>query len=348
MVIPKVTVLMPVYNGEKYLNEAIDSIIAQTYVNYEFLIINDGSKDRSIEIIQSYNDPRIRLINNEQNLGLVATLNKGLDLARGEYIARMDQDDISFPYRLERQVAFMDCNPEIGICGTWVETFGGKNRGFLRHPAHSDSIKANLFFDSFLAHPTVVMRAKMLKLYKLKYDLSHLCAEDYGLWVRCSFLFALANIPEVLLKYRISPTSIGQTQGDRQRETVLHIHKGNINRLGIMLDDECFAIHRIAAFPMARITDPQLIRKIENWLVTLREANLRNLTYPEPEFSRVIAKQWFSVCCASTDLGMWTWMEFWQSSLVGFVELNSQARLKFAYKCGIGMLKSVMKRLLGR
>lgn len=344
--VPKVTVLMPVYNGEQYLEEAIDSILSQTYTDYELLIINDGSKDHSEKIIQSYNDQRIRRINNSQNLGLIATLNKGLDLARGEYIARMDQDDISLPDRIEKQVNFMESNQHIGICGTWVEIFGESNSGFLRHPVSAASIKAHLFFDSFLAHPTVMMRRKTLDSHKLRYDHNDLCAEDYGLWVRCSFLFPLANIPEVLLKYRISPNSIGQTYGERQRATVLKIHKDNVSRLGIMLNDECFEIHKIAAFPPAKITDTELIQKIENWLITLRDANIRSATYPEQEFSRAISNQWFVVCCAATDLGIWTWIKFWQSSLIEFVDLSSKARYKFAYRCCLGMLKSVKKRLL--
>ena len=111
---------MPVYNGERYLREAIDSILNQTFKDFEFLIINDGSTDLSVEIIESYADKRISLAHNGQNLGLITTLNRGFDLACGEYIARMDCDDISLPDRLEKQVVFMDNHPEIGICGSWV------------------------------------------------------------------------------------------------------------------------------------------------------------------------------------------------------------------------------------
>ena len=122
---PKVTVLMPVYNGEKYLKEAITSILLQTFDDFEFLIINDGSSDASVDIIQSFRDPRIRLVHNDTNIGLIATLNKGLKLAHGKYVARMDQDDISLPRRLEKQTYFMDNNPDVGVCGTWIKLFMG-------------------------------------------------------------------------------------------------------------------------------------------------------------------------------------------------------------------------------
>jgi len=111
-----VTVLMPVYNGEKYLNEAIDSILNQTYTNFEFLIINDGSTDRSVEIIKGYNDSRIKLIHNKKNMGLVYTLNRGLALALGKYIVRMDADDISLPNRFKLQLDFMEINTEVALC----------------------------------------------------------------------------------------------------------------------------------------------------------------------------------------------------------------------------------------
>ena len=115
---------MTVHNGEKHLSEAIDGILNQTFKDFEFLVIDDGSTDGSADIIQSYKDVRIRFISNGKNLSVPVSLNMGLNLARGEYIARMDCDDISLPQRLEKQVQFMDANPEVGVCGTWLETFG--------------------------------------------------------------------------------------------------------------------------------------------------------------------------------------------------------------------------------
>jgi glycosyltransferase involved in cell wall biosynthesis len=124
---PYVTVLMPVYNTEMYLKEAIDSILNQTFRDFEFIVINDGSTDSTSDIIESYSDPRIIYLQNEKNLGVATSLNKGLSIAKGTYIARMDGDDVSRCDRLEKQVAFMDANPEIGVCGTWLETIGDRN-----------------------------------------------------------------------------------------------------------------------------------------------------------------------------------------------------------------------------
>ena len=120
---PKISVVMPAYNAENYIREAIDSILAQTFRDFEFLIIDDGSTDHTVEIIRSYSDSRIRLYQNERNMGVAATLNRGLDLARGEYIARMDADDISLPERFAKQAAYMDAHPDVAVCGSNIILF---------------------------------------------------------------------------------------------------------------------------------------------------------------------------------------------------------------------------------
>src|SRR5690349_9241462 len=124
---PVFTVLMPVYNGEKYLREAIDSILAQTLTDFEFLIIDDGSKDRSVDIIKSYADPRINLVKNEVNLGISKTLNRGIEIAAAEFIARMDADDISHPTRLQKQYDYLIKNPECALLSTWAKMITEKN-----------------------------------------------------------------------------------------------------------------------------------------------------------------------------------------------------------------------------
>ena len=338
---PKITVLMPVYNGELYLQDSIESILGQTFRNFEFLIINDGSTDRSHEIISSYKDSRIRLLDNRSNLKLIATLNKGLDMARGEYVARMDCDDVSLPQRLDKQVHYMEAHSDIGICGTWVETFGGGQRSYLRHPTNPKDIKASLFFDSFLAHPTVMMRLSALNSNNLRYDPQDLHAEDYGLWVKSSFCFPLANIPAVLLKYRISSASIGQLHGEKQRETVLAIHRRNLDRLGIRVDERNLFIHKMAFFPPGKIEDRQLISDINEWFGALSQANRGLDVYPEPNFSMVLARKWFAVCYAAAGLGIWTWQMFADSPLASWLDVSVKDKIRFFLKCSINSLQGV-------
>lgn len=206
---PKVTVLMSVFNGEKYLNEAVDSILAQTFKDFEFLIIDDASTDRTPEILRSYGDPRIRIITNEENLGLTKSLNKGLALTRGEYIARMDADDISHPKRLERQVNYLDENPEIGILGTNVQYIdeSGKPYKILRWPEKDALIKWSLCFFNPIAHPTVMVRLDLIKKIA-GYDESIVYAQDYDLWVRLSSESVFGNLQYILLYLRKSDDNI--------------------------------------------------------------------------------------------------------------------------------------------
>ena len=202
---PKVTVLMPVYNGEKYLREAIESILNQTFKDFEFLIINDGSTDSSRDIVLSYNDSRIRLIDNEKNIGLTKSLNRGLELARGEYIARMDADDVSLPERLEKQVSYLEIHPKVGVLGTWMKCIDeyGKPTSTQHPPTQPYLIKWSLLFGCSIAHSSVMMRRAVLERVG-GYNPEIVVAQDYGLWVRVSFetQIQIANLPEELLLLR--------------------------------------------------------------------------------------------------------------------------------------------------
>lgn len=210
---PRVSVLMAVYNGEKYLREAVDSILQQTFTDLEFIIVDDGSTDTSFEIIQSYHDPRIRLLRNEQNLGLSLSLNKGLDQARGEYIARMDCDDISLPERLTKQVALMDSDPKVGVCGTWAKDIDhtGKAIG-ERQRLVAERLEYYYWIPSPIIHPSAMIRSIILK--NLRYD-CQVEAEDFDLWLRVvGAKYKLCNLAEYQLLYRVHDESITEKNLD--------------------------------------------------------------------------------------------------------------------------------------
>lgn len=201
--VPTVSVVMPAYNGGKYLREAIDSILAQTFTDFEFIIINDGSTDGTKEIILSYDDPRIVYLENEQNSGICVTLNRGIDAARGKYIARMDSDDISLPERFARQVEYMDAHPGIGVLGTDIEVFGEGITPYVFEQLHTpEECHAGLLFNSCFAHPSVMIRKNVLKENILKYNDDFRGLEDYELWWQISKHSKLNNLPEALLRYR--------------------------------------------------------------------------------------------------------------------------------------------------
>ena len=227
----EVSVLMPVYNGEKYLREAIDSILNQTFSDFELLVINDGSADGTVDIISSYDDRRIRLVHNHRNLGLINTLNRGLELASGRYIARMDADDISEPDRIRLQVVFMDSHPDIGLCGTWFQ-FMGTNI-IIKHPIEHDKIKIKLFADTAFAHPTVMFRKSVLKNVNPFYDPAYAHAEDYEFWIRLAQVTTTANIPQVLLHYRLHETQVSTENTAEQKAATDRIRLKQLHGLGI-------------------------------------------------------------------------------------------------------------------
>lgn len=203
---PVISVVMPVYNGARYIRESIESILNQTYKDFELIIINDGSTDNSEEIVLSYTDPRIVYLKNEVNSKICVTLNRGLDAARGEYIARLDCDDIAMPNRLERQKQYLDEHPEIGIVGSDIITFGeGREDRYFDFVHDPDGCRAGLLFNTCFAHPAVMMRTSIIREHNLHYREEYKGLEDFEMWWRISQHAKMTNIPEALIRYRKHP-----------------------------------------------------------------------------------------------------------------------------------------------
>lgn len=210
---PTISVVMSVYNSEAYLSEAIESIINQTYGDFEFIIVNDGSTDLSLEIIEKYAslDNRIRVVSRE-NHGLAYSLNESIRLARGEWIARMDSDDISLPSRFENQLLYIR-KTGVDICGGAAKLIGYKTRQVWYRDETDSEIKLRLCFSSSFIHPTIMMRSELAKKYC--YDESYEQAQDYELWTRISAAgYKMANTSTPLLLYRVHKSQISQKNED--------------------------------------------------------------------------------------------------------------------------------------
>ncbi len=206
---PKVSVVMAVYNGERYLRQAIDSILSQTFTDFEFIIIDDGSTDSTADIVHSYGDPRVRRMKNAENLGLARSLNIGFDTASGEYIARMDSDDVSLPERLQKQVTYMDEHPEIAASGTWARDIDQEgNMIGLRCVPLGNRMDYDFWRPSPLIHPSTIIR--VAHLGDLRYDSKIKYAQDYDLWLRLRKKYKLDNLGEYLLLYRVHEKSTTQ------------------------------------------------------------------------------------------------------------------------------------------
>ncbi|WP_433528301.1 glycosyltransferase family 2 protein [Micromonospora sp. CA-263727] len=233
---PRVTVLMPVHNAADYVEAAIGSVLRQTYRDLELLVVDDGSTDRTEAVVASITDPRLRVLHRPR-AGIVASLNAGLDEARGELLARMDADDVMGPERLARQVAYLDRNPEVVACGTDYELFGAMS-GRVRMPRTPAACRARLLFGTCIAHSSAAIRLAALRSAGIRYRPEYGYAEDYRLFTELSQHGDLANLPYVGLRYRVADGQVSATRLAEQRATTLRIMRENLAGCGVSTVDD--------------------------------------------------------------------------------------------------------------
>lgn len=291
-----VTVLMAVFNGEAYLEAAIRSILAQTFRDFEFLIIDDGSSDNSLAIIEGLKDERVRLVRNEANMGLTRSLNKGLDLAEGKYIARMDADDIALPDRLHLQFDFLENNPDYGLVGGERMILQNGHLKAKRGELFADheAICVLQLFRNGFVHSAVMMRTTMAKT--LRYNEAIFATQDYEFWVRISKHTKVANLLTPLVQYRVHGASISETKLDRQMETVKAIHKQQLLQWGLQPSPEEWDIHLLIGLTMnSHIVREPEVKLAGQWLLKLLEYNRLNPQYEAAAMHRVFQYLWIGL-----------------------------------------------------
>lgn len=198
---PTVSIVMPVYNGEEYIGLAIESIINQTYQDWELVIVNDGSTDKTEDVVRSFEDKRIKLLTNSTNKFISYSLNRGVEFSGSKYVARMDCDDIAKPDRIQKQVDFLEEKPEYGLVGTRWVNFGYKT-GKVQLPVEDDDIKRELLHNCCILHPSIMLRRSLINAHGLTYSLEMKKTEDYELYSRLVQHTKIYNIPEYLMEYR--------------------------------------------------------------------------------------------------------------------------------------------------
>jgi len=233
MQIPEISVIIPVFNAASFLHDSIESILNQTFSDFELIILNDKSTDESLEIIKKFQskDNRIIIIDKEQNVGPADLRNEGINAARGKFIALMDADDIAIPTRFEKQIKVLKNNPEIGVCGTWFTFFGQKKNKIIKHNVHNDAIKVAFLHSCNIGNPTVMLKKEVLG--ELKFDNYYIIAEDYDLWSRLLAKTNFYNIPESLLNYRQHPNNISKTKIDGANRFVKQVKINQLHNLNI-------------------------------------------------------------------------------------------------------------------
>jgi len=286
---------MPVYNAEKYVHEAVDSLLKQTFTDFELLIFDDCSTDSSREIVLSFQDSRIRLINSPVNTGYVKHLNDGLIQARGHYIARMDADDIASPDRFSLQLHYLQQHADVAACGSWIEFIGSK-QGLLKYPVdHQDILTHLLLFGNAMAHPSVMLRKSVLTTSQLSYDASLEPAEDYDLWNRMAVVGQLHNIPQVLLKYRVHEQNESVLKKAKQDLAVSEIRKGMIRHL----------LPQALAKTEAFILDHFTLEKLTSMELTNIRVNVQHLINSDRYNNLILKTVWsnrFVAWCQASEL----------------------------------------------
>ncbi|MBB4036141.1 glycosyltransferase involved in cell wall biosynthesis [Dysgonomonas hofstadii] len=305
---PLVSVLIPCYNVEKFVEESVNSILNQTYTHIEVIAINDCSTDRTGEILYSLakEDPRITVISNEENLKLIKTLNKGIKLCSGEYIARMDSDDIALPTRIEKEVDFLEKNKDHDIVSTLFYAFRSENpnRKDLHHsPLTDEELRAFILFKSGICHPAVMIRKRVFTELGLSFEQEYLHVEDYALWSKAIYNTRLANIGEPLLLYRVHQHQISSLYEDVQTENKKKVFKIHCRHLGLPEDDDFIDVYASVAECVPLHSSVKYLDKCEELMLKLIEINKDKPFCSMPFLERMLSVHWLRLC-ANSRLGL--------------------------------------------
>ena len=305
---PKITVFIPVFNRERFIADAIDSVLSQSYSDFEILLIDDGSTDRSVEIMRAYTDPRVRIERNDRNLGIPYTRNRGLELARGEYIALLDSDDRADPLRLERQVDFLDQHPDYVQVGSWcrmIDAHGRPLKKVKRQPILSQDVDAQLLFRCALSNRSIMARTAILKHYGYRNDYPR--CQDYYLHVQLAKKYRMANLPECLVYGRVHQQQItSQTTalGDDRKRAIV---RDQLQELGAVFTEADLTPHlNLSRMRKLRIApDQAFLDWAEDWLLKLERANRQSRRYEKQAFRRALSEKWMQACWAARGTMGW-------------------------------------------
>ncbi|HKM02190.1 MAG TPA: glycosyltransferase family 2 protein [Sedimentibacter sp.] len=288
-----VSVIMSVYNEERFIFDAINSILTQTFHDWEMVIIDDGSKDKTVDIIKTFNDGRIRLIQNEKNQGLVHNLNMGLSLVNSKYIARMDGDDICVPTRFSKQVEYLDKHQDVCLVGSQVKTFGDR-KNVWRPNDNSELLRTGMLLRPVLAHPSIMIRNDVLKENNLCYSNEYKSAQDYDFINRVAECGKIGVVEEVLLNYRIHKTQVTSKGNAEQSNHADKIRDEIMKKLSVSLMETEFIIYKKWAMEHNRTTVNEYL-EARNLIHKFLIANEKTKYYDEYVFQENLERlyiQW--------------------------------------------------------
>jgi glycosyltransferase involved in cell wall biosynthesis len=330
--IPLITVLLSTYNAESYIREAVESVLNQTFQDFEFIIFEDCSQDCTLEILKSYNDPRIKLIINEENQGLTKNLIQGMASARGEFIARMDADDICMPNRFERQLEYFRDHPDVSVLGSAVTFFkdDGTEVTCFQPEAH-DEIMVALFLSFTLLHPSVMMRKTALDKYNLTYDPFFRYSQDHDLWTRAIRNIRVANVPEPLIWMRHHNEKISIRNKNQQEDLSNIIRKRQLDELQISYSEQELASFNIACGMLIDFKAEQL-KDLESIYLKILNANQKYSLFEQNILQRSIAKTFRVICMMILCQRNLAGNAYWSSNIRKYDTITFRQRMALFYR----------------
>jgi len=273
---PALSVVMPTYNGERFLREAVVSVLAQEFSDFELLVVDDGSTDGTAAVLQTFMaDPRLRVLRNDVNLGLIATLHKAYAECRAPLIARMDSDDLCELGRFQRQTDFLRTNPDVAIVGGAIRFFGNVAPNVFRFPATHEGIRPAMLFYCPLAHPALMFRRELVDRGLLRYQDAFKHAEDYHLWSRLLLEVRSANLPDVVLSYRLHAQQVSSDSSKKQYDASLRVRQQMLEEAGIAPSEEEVALHESVLLerPLPRA---DYLGALAGWFERVEDGNSRS------------------------------------------------------------------------
>lgn len=296
MKIPRVSIVMPVFNSGKFVAESIRSLLDQTYRDFELIIVDDGSTDSSKEIIAGFTDPRIRVLTNDKNQGIVFSRNKGLAQVRGEYYAPFDSDDIASQDKLEKQVKYMDAHPEIAMIGSWAKMMDESDKTLNQRwklTSKPELIPSIMLFRNYFVHSSLLVRMKAIE--NINYEPGLDVVEDYKFCADLAFSHPVSIFPDYLLKYRVHSKSAMRINNRRLLEQDTRIYRYLFWKLGIKLSEtdlNCI----FALKGNNKIDDFNLLLQIHQFLLNILNQNLMHNFFDHHYLQKTVADRWLKAC----------------------------------------------------
>jgi len=293
-------------------------MLCQSFKDFELLIVDDGSTDGSSTVVQSFSDSRIRVLENSTRLKLSGALNRGIEEAKGKYIARMDADDISLPHRLQKQVDFLDNHPAVVMCGTAIEIFGEKEQTRIDiYPAAAEQINTYMLFDCPFCHPSVMIRREIFDKKGLRYNGNFYPTEDYELWARVAASFPTANLSDVLLRYRVHGESMTGADWNEMDRQATRIIRNLLNTWGVQFTENELQMHRnIGRGRSCRLKNENELDNAGVWLHKLITVNNEKTVYDKLALAETISLIWYRLCVNNTFFGLNVFKKYISSSLI--------------------------------